>query len=225
MAGYRLAQARAATCTELREALAKNIFMQRDKIHILPTCVRISDFLFQLDHPKKPFLLHVGTMPYKHPEKSMAALDLLQDARLQLLITGPSCPWVEKSLASLSTQTRPRIRLLGVVPASQLRSLMSEATAVLVPSGYHIPVLSPTVLESFAAGAAVICTSSISRDLIHPGKNCLVAESPSLVASHCNTLTLSPEVGKDLGRQALQDVGPFDAIEVAKRLKKILQEL
>ena len=222
MVGYRLAQRRAATCTELKNALAKNIRMSPNRIDIIPTCLRLTDFCPEPDAPKKPYALHIGTMPYKHPEKSMAVLNLVKTPGLKLLITGPRCAWVDEALGRLPSKAQSQVDLLGVVPASQLRSLMAKATAVLIPSGYAIPVLSPTVLESFASGATVICTSSISRDLIRPNENCLVAEKPEEVASYLDALMRSSELNKRLGNQALQDVRPFDAPQVAKRLQEIL---
>jgi glycosyltransferase involved in cell wall biosynthesis len=222
MVGYRLAQRRAATCTELKNALAKNIRVSPNRIDIIPTCLRLADFCPEPDAPKKPYALHIGTMPYKHPEESMAALNLVKMSGLKLLITGPRYAWVDEALGRLPSKVQSQIDLLGVVPASQLRSLMAKATAVLIPSGYAIPVLSPIVSESFASGAAVICTSSISRDLIRPNENCLVAEKPEEVASHLDALMRSPELNKSLGRQALQDVSSFDACQVTKRLREIL---
>jgi len=40
-----------------------------------------------------------------------------------------------------------------------------------VPSRYVVPVASPTVLESFAAGTPVVGSTGISRDLLSPGVN------------------------------------------------------
>jgi len=223
--GYRLAHARAATCSELRNALASNILMPASKIDIISTCVKYNDFSPYAKSKKKNYLLHIGTMPYKHPEKSMAALGLSKNKDTRLLITGPKCFWVDEALAKLPLELQKRIELLGVISAGELRTFMAEARAVLVPSGYDIPVLSPTVLESFAVGATVVCTRSISRDLLNPGKNCLVAENPEDVALHLNDLISNNGMNDRLGSQALLDARSFDASKVALHLREVLQRV
>ena len=225
MLGYRLAHARAATCTELRQALAKNIFLPWKRIHLIPTCIRVSDFQPRFGEPKKPFILHIGTMPYKHPEKSIAAFRLAALANLRLVITGPVVPWLQEALAQESPNLQQRVDCLGVVASRQLRQHLSEALAVVVPSGYDIPVLSPTVLESFASGAPVICAPSISRDLIRPTINCLVSAHPDETAAQLGALVRDVELGPRLSRQALADVAVFDSIPVAKKIMAVLESL
>jgi glycosyltransferase involved in cell wall biosynthesis len=215
--GYRLTNDRVATCTELRDALSQNIFMHRKKIGILPTCIRLKDFI---PHPgsKELSLLHIGTAGYKHPEKSIAALDQLCDPRIRLIITGPQYSSVQQALAGLSAKLRERIELVGVLSAEELRKKMASALAILVPSGYQIPVLSPTVLEGFASGAVVITSPSISRDLIQPGENCVTAETPFDVATAVDRLLADEEWASTIARKALQKVKEFDAANVAHRL-------
>lgn len=88
----------------------------------------------------------------------------------------------------------------------------------MVPSKYEIPVLSPTVLEAFASGAVVITTSSISRDLIQPGENCLTAETPLEAATAVDRLMIDEEGASAIAQKALQKVKDFDAANVAHRL-------
>lgn len=215
--GYRLVQDRVATCTELRDALARNILMPARKIGVIPTCLRIRDFRPQAQ-PKKHFLLHIGTAPYKSPEKSLKALSLVRDSRIRLVVTGPPHPCADEALKSLPPEVQSRVEFAGVLPASQLRDFMASALAVLVPSKYEIPVLSPTVLEAFASGAAVITTSSISRDLIQPDQNCLTAETPAETATAVNWLLTEKEKASSIAQQALEQVKQFDAAKVAELL-------
>ena len=215
--GYRLVQDRVATCTELRAALSRNILMTPTKIGILPTCLRVRDFR-PLHDPKKFFLLHIGTAPYKSPEKSLETLRLIQDSRVHLIVTGPPHPHADQAWQKLPPEVRNRVEFAGVLPAKDLRGFMASALAVLVPSRYEIRVLSPTVLEAFASGAVVITTSSISHDLIQPGENCLTAETPLEAAAAVNRLMIDEEGASAIAQKALQKVKEFDAANVAHRL-------
>lgn len=217
MIGYRLTNDRVATCTELRNALSQNIFLNRKKIGILPTCIRLKDFLPH-HGPKELFLLHIGTAGYKHPEKSIATLNLLRDSRVRLIITGPRYSSAEQPLAGISARLRERIELVGVLSAEELRKKMASALAILAPSGYQIPVLSPTVLEGFASGAVVITSPSISRDLIQPGENCLTAETPPEAAAAVDRLLADDEWASAIAQKAFRKAKEFDAANVAHRL-------
>lgn len=222
--GYRLVQDRVATCSELRNALSHNILKSQKKIGVIPTCLRLKDFHPQTGQ-KEHFLLHIGTAPYKHPETSMQSLELIPDPKLRLVITGPRHPLADRAFGCLPKSVQARIEFAGIVPASDLRRKMAAALAVLVPSAYEIPVLSPTVLEGFASGAVVITTTSVSRDLIAPGENCLTAETPIGIAAAVEMLLGSQKLQDELIRQALKRVEAFDSARVAGGLLDRLNRL
>lgn len=168
---YRTTNRTVATCTELRDSLAAEIHMANTSINIIPTCINTNVYANRPLHQREAAILHMGAARYKNPIATVNAFAWLQPRAANLYMTGNPSVQLKSRLAELPTSIRDRIYLLGIVPASELRRLLSTVRVVSVPSTYVAPVASPTVLESFASGTPVVTTPSISKDLLEHGQN------------------------------------------------------
>ena len=167
---YRNADRILATCSELRDALAKEIFVKPEAIAVIPTCVDLKTYQSLPLAEREAAILHMGMPVYKNPSASIRAFALLQ-CPAKLYITGKPTPEVKELLLSLPAEIRERIHLVGIVPAAELKRLLATVRVLSVPSDYYAPVASPTVIDGLASGTPVIGTFGISSDLIVDGES------------------------------------------------------
>lgn len=162
---YRKADYIVATCSELKQALAKEIFVPAKNIAVIPTCIDVGSYYSKTRQARDPAILHIGTSEWKNPTATIDAFALLKQPA-ELYIAGNSTPQLEKRLASLPGKTRERVSLLGIVDSTRLKELLSTVRVLSVPSIYAAPVASPTVLDGLASGTPVVGSTSISTDLL-----------------------------------------------------------
>ena len=172
---YRLCSRIAATCSELRDALAAELRMDPARMAVIPNPMPAPDRPAKGFAEREMAVLHMGTPDYKKPLETLAAFAAIKETAAVLYITGKPDASLAAAVAALPPDVAARVRLLGIAPADELARLLGSVRCVCVPSFYEVPVLSPTVLESMAAGTPVVASPSISRDLVEPGVNCLVA--------------------------------------------------
>lgn len=167
---YRKADAIVATCSELREALAQELWVKPEKIEIIPTCVDLEAYGNAPLAEREPAVLHMGTIVYKNPAATISAVAALTcDARLYL--TGRPTDEVKQQIEALPKEKQERIHLVGILPGEELKRLLAHVRIVAVPSDYVVPVASPTVLDGLASGTPVLGTPGISTDLITEGES------------------------------------------------------
>lgn len=165
MYSYRKADRIVATCSELREALAKEIFVPPDDIALIPTCVDIGAFRNNPIEAREAGILHVGTPEWKNPAATIDAFARLRRPA-RLYITGNETPEIRDRLAQLPGSVQGNISVLGIVGSERLKDLLATVRVLSVPSVYVTPVASPTVLDGLASGTPVVGSLSISADLI-----------------------------------------------------------
>lgn len=119
---------------------------------------------------EKPYLLWTGTVePRKNLGRLLRAFATIT-GELDLVLVGPK-GWNE-SLDGLIAGNRGRVRILGFVPAADLRALYKGARAFCFPSlveGFGFPVL-----EAMAQGTPVVTSSGTATEELAEGAGLLV---------------------------------------------------
>ena len=222
---YRFSDQIVATCTELADALAAELKVDLPQIAVIPTCVASAT------EPGLPFarrdraVLHMGGAGYKGPQDSIAAFGHLNDPTARLYLTGRPNRTTETAMANLPAALRARVEMVGWVPAQRLHELISTVRCVNVPSVYHVPVCSPTVLESFAAGTPVVCSNSITADMIQQEENALAAGNPEEAGVAMKRLLDEEPLWTRLSGNARQTATRFSASAVADRYLALINRL
>lgn len=168
MYSYRKVDRIVATCSELRQALAKELFMRADDISVIPTCIDIRTYRNSRVEARERAVLHVGTSEWKNPAATIDAFARLPRAA-KLYIAGNETPEIKQRLACLPEAVRKNVSLLGIVDSKRLKELLSTVRVLSVPSIYAVPVASPTVLDGLASGTPIVGSMSISVDLLTDG--------------------------------------------------------
>ena len=105
----------------------------------------------------EPLVLFVGRLVYyKGVDVLLEALRLTERARLAIVGVGPLAPQLVEQAARLGITER--IKFLGAVPDSRLRSLYKCARFLVLPSVAPSEAFGMVQLESMAAGRPVIST-------------------------------------------------------------------
>ena len=213
---YRNADRIVATCSELREALASEIFVKPQSIDVIPTCVDLRNYQNRPLTEREPAILHMGMHVYKNPSSSIRSFALLR-CPAKLYITGHATPEVQQLLASLPAEIRANIHLIGVVPADELKRLLATVRVLSVPSDYHAPVASPTVIDGLASGTPVIGTFGISSDLIVDGQSGfrIPAHDTAAIASKMESLLTDDEAWKHASAGAKKQSTKFSNALIA----------
>jgi glycosyltransferase involved in cell wall biosynthesis len=168
MYAYRKVDCIVATCSELREALAKEIFVPAQDICVIPTCIDIRAYGNSPLESRESAILHIGTPYWKNPTATLYAFARMRQ-QARLYVTGNADPDLKERLSALPYQVRERVSLLGIVDSNSLKELLSRVRVLSVPSVYSVPVASPTVLDGLASGTPVVGSTSISVDLLTDG--------------------------------------------------------
>jgi glycosyltransferase involved in cell wall biosynthesis len=223
---YRCSDFTSVTCSELKPALARELWLKEEDIRIIPTCIVADAYVSEPLENRRDAVLHLGTADYKNPVATVGAFALLGNRHTELFMTGPASPALETYMDTLDYAIRDRIHLLGYIPASELKRLLSSVRVLCVPSRYVVPVASPTVLESFAAGTPVVGSTGISRDLLRPGVNgyrCDPGNEVEIAAS-IEALLDNDEQWRSHSVRALATAREFDAASVSSAYLNIVEE-
>jgi glycosyltransferase involved in cell wall biosynthesis len=219
---YRQATWIAATTTEIRDLLAREIGRPRDSIVVIPTCFDLAGYTSRPIEARENAILHMGTVDYKNPTATLRAFARIA-GNPTLYLTGPSNPTLVAELAALPPGTRERVVLLGYVSAADLRDLLGRVRVVSVPSVYAVPVASPTVVEPFASGTPVVASRAITRDLLIDDRNGLVtALEPDPMARAFERLLTDDELWRRLSVEALATSAGFGAGPIAEQYLALL---
>jgi glycosyltransferase involved in cell wall biosynthesis len=221
---YRLPQHVVATCSELAVALAHELRLDPAGITVIPTCMRIGNYRGKPLEERRKAILHMGTVGYKNPLATLRAFITTHAAGdSELILTGPITAELQQEYDAAPREVQLRIQFVGFVSAEQLKELIESARLVSVPSVYHVPVASPTVLEAFAASTPVVCSNSISRDIIQDGVNSLKADSADDLAGAFNSLLTDDELWRKLSNETVKTAGRYSAENVAMRYEALLK--
>jgi glycosyltransferase involved in cell wall biosynthesis len=107
---------------------------------------------------KTPFFLITGSSsPHKNLENVIKAIERYSNNSIRLVVAGGN---YSKVFAKVSKSESKRIKYLGYVADSELRSLYSHATSFIFPSFYEGFGLPP--LEAMICGCPVICSNMAS---------------------------------------------------------------
>jgi glycosyltransferase involved in cell wall biosynthesis len=224
---YRFSQSTVATCTELRHALARELFRQEQSIDLIPTCLSLGNYVGAPANGRSTAILHLGTALYKNPLATIHAFARLNDEDARLFITGGIGAGLREALARLDHNTRSRIECLGFISAQELTRLLSTVRLVSVPSVYNTPVASPTALEALACGTPVVGSPSISADLLREDVNGyrIAPAETDMMCSRFEQLLYNDECWKRLSEGAYSTVSRFSNSVVAANYVRLAERV
>ena len=214
-----------STSTELKESFRKFFCYPLTKIIRIPICIDTSKYIVRSSGERELALLHIGTRTEKNLITTFKIFKYVikELPETKLYIVGPDTPFLRELLLKMKS-TSSNIVFLGKVSKERLIQVISSVKVTIVPSIYRVPVISPTVLESFSSGTPVVGFDSISADLLKNNFNgfrCSRNESPKKVSSKTIMLLLDDEMWKQFSRNALQTAKKFDSKVVASKYLKL----
>ena len=127
MYSYRKVDRIVATCSELREALAREIFVCVDDIIVIPTCIDIKAYRNSPLEAREPAILHVGTSEWKNPKATIDAFARLTRPAT-LYVVGNISAELKEQLALLPEELSRRISLLGIVRFGSLEGAFIKSS-------------------------------------------------------------------------------------------------
>lgn len=211
----------AVTCSELKPALANELSIPEDRLHILPTCFNLYTYDIPPLEEREKAVLHMGTVFYKKPEQSIRAFQWVKSPDTKLYITGRVTEYLQQVIEELDESLRFRIKLLGFVSAEELKRLLGSVRIISVPSDYVLPVASPTAIEGMASGTPVVGTS-ISTDVLRDGYNGFVCHDDKMVGERLETLLSDDILWQRMSNNALETSKHFSADQVAQKYLNLL---
>jgi glycosyltransferase involved in cell wall biosynthesis len=226
---YRLFNYVVTTTPELRNMLQYLYKLQFSKIKLIPVGIRLNNYHTRRLDEREHAILHVGTRRSKNLQFSIDVLKLIlkSDPGINLYVTGPPSTYLSNILSCLNETIKKKIRYLGNVSSLELREIFSNVKLTLVPSTYHVPVISPTVLESFACGTPVLSFSeAISSSLLIDGFNGFRIEPTNLrlAAQYALKILNDDEMWRNLSQNALAHIKRFDITKIAHEYTLLLKE-
>jgi glycosyltransferase involved in cell wall biosynthesis len=226
LVAYRKVDSIVTTCRELKPLLAKELYLNEASIAVIPTCVLLDTYRVRPYEERENAILHMGTAPHKKPVSTIEAFCKMK-TKATLYITGGKSQVLEDAVAGLPEEVRSRIILSGVISAADLKDLLSRVKAVVVPSAYHAPVASPTVLDGLASGTPVVGSDSISVDLIEDGVSGyrIPADDAVTRAAKLDEMMTNEELWRYLQQGSLERAARFDHQEVARRYVELARRV
>jgi glycosyltransferase involved in cell wall biosynthesis len=226
---YRLFDYVVTTTPELRNMLHCLYKLKFSKIKLIPVGICLENYHARRLDEREHAILHVGTRRSKNLQFSIDVLKLIlkSDPDIKLYITGPPSSYLNNILSCLNDKIKKKVKYLGSVSSLELRQIFSNVKLTLVPSTYHVPVISPTVLESFACGTPVLSFSkAISSSLLIDGFNGFRVEPTNLrLAGHYVLKILSDnEIWRNFSQNALAHIKKFDITKIAHEYILLLKE-
>lgn len=224
---YRIFDAVVTTSTELRQKIVSELRLDPYKVFKIPICINTRKYSSSDFNQRKRAILHVGVKKEKNLETTANAFCIIakREPAMKLFIVGPPSDELRRVLSKIKeSDIKRRIFYFGVVSKAKLKNLYSTVTVTSVPSVYRVPVLSPTVLESFASGTPVVGSSSaISGDLLIDGYNGFRVHSQDAtsLAARITTLLGNVQLWKRMSKNALVTAKSFDAPFVARSYVKL----
>ena len=222
---YRRADCIVGTCSEVADTLAAELKLNRERVVIIPTCMRLDNYSPKPLAQRTRTILHMGTVDYKNPLATLSAFARIADeCDSQLIVTGKLSDEIKQFQTTLSPSVQERIKFPGFVSAEELKELIESIRIVSVPSQYNTPVASPTVLESFAAHTPVACSTSISKDIIADRVNSLIAIDHGSMASAFRRLLTDDSLWQTLSAGAAKAVENYSAEKVCTKYEALFPE-
>jgi glycosyltransferase involved in cell wall biosynthesis len=223
---YRKVDKVVTTCSELKPLLAKELFFNEAAIAVIPTCVLLDTYRVRPYEERENAILHMGTAPHKKPASTIRAFASMKN-KAALYITGGTSPELNEAIGKLPMEVRSRINLTGVVSAASLKEMLSRVKAVVVPSSYHAPVASPTVLDGLASGTPVVGSDGISVDLIENGVSGYRIPTGDAVerAAKLDEMIANEKLWRYLQQGSLQRAARFDHQQVARQYVELARQV
>jgi glycosyltransferase involved in cell wall biosynthesis len=222
---YRFADKVVVTCSELQPALAREIGLDPARITIIPTCFNTAEYQGLPLLERRNAIIHIGTALYKNPGGAVAAFARMKNPQTELLIVGQKNAELERLISSQPPAIAARIRVTGFLSMAELRRLLGSVRAVIVPSTYAVPVASPTAIEPLLAGTPIVCSHSISRDVVGEEVGLVVAvEDPGQVAAALDRLTGDDAAWRRMSSAAGRIAERFSATRVAQCYLDLFQK-
>jgi len=174
----------------------------------------------------EPYFLFIGTL---HPRKNISRL-LIAFAQSKLshhsLVLAGKTGWLKgemrKTVDSLPSEVRERVKFTGYVDESDKTALMAAAQALILPSlyeGFGFPVI-----EAQAAGIPVICSNSSSLPEI-AGKGALLVDplDESALTVAMERLAADKKLRDSLISAGLENSRRFNWSDTARQILDVLE--
>jgi len=223
---YRRVDRVVVTCSELLPSLARELGLNPAAITIIPTCFNTSEYAGRPLPERRNAILHIGTALYKNPGGAVAAFARMKNPRTELLIVGQKNAELERLIAGQPPAVGARIHVTGFLSMAELRGLLGSVRAVIVPSTYAVPVASPSAIEPLLAGTPIVCSSSISRDVVGEGAGLVVdVGDPGQVGAALDLLAGDDAAWTRMSAATAGVAERFSATRVAESYVRLFQKL
>jgi glycosyltransferase involved in cell wall biosynthesis len=181
----------------------------------------------------RPFFLYAGGInPHKNVEALLEAYAAVRQARSEapdLVVAGALEGSYVSAAASLLERIErlalgPHVRLPGFVPDDVLACLYGQATAVVIPSlaeGFSLPPV-----EAAACGAPLVVSDlPVHREMLGDAALYFPPKDRTALVTALLTVVDSPEMTRELGRQAARAVSPLSWSAAGERLHHIVRQV
>jgi glycosyltransferase involved in cell wall biosynthesis len=220
---YRTFDKIVSTSSELAQAITTKLHLPVNKVTVIPICIDTAKFSPRAGNQRIHAILHVGPRQEKRPDITIEAFARIarNDQEIKLFIAGPIHPEnvLYTQIRKMERGVQDRIVVLGAISKEELVNLYSSVKVTCVPSDYRIPVCSPTVIESLAAGTPVVGSlSAISKDLLVDGYDGfrVIPYNIEMFASRLQLLIHNKQLWSEMSRNALRLSKRCDKKSVAR---------
>lgn len=193
--------------TEAWKQTSTELSVCRERVRVIPYGIDLDPFLALEPRGDGPFLFIGRLVAYKGLRVLLDALAGLQEARLDIVGTGPQ--WEAISKRCEQADLRGRVRLLGDVPDEDLPAIMARCRALVLPSVDRSETFGLVLVEAMAAGLPLVTTNLPTgvRELNRPGETGWLVEpgDPAGLRRALASILADPDRAMALGRNGRRE--------------------
>jgi glycosyltransferase involved in cell wall biosynthesis len=193
---------------------------------VVPLPLKLHLFSANPLEKREPFVLHIGTRPFKNVEISIRSIRrLLQKYGLnvKLFVVGSRNAHCEDLMKKYKDMVPENLEWAFDVPSSTVRDLLSHAMALVVPSRYE--AVSYVVLEAFASGLPVVVSSAVPREVVVDRCNGFRLKSldPDMYAQKLAILFNQASAWREMSKNALKSSEKYSHFKIAETYQNIIE--
>lgn len=221
--GYHLSRHLICTCGEISEVVGREVPFTARKCKVIPIGTRMQEVVAVSERER--LLVHIGTASHKNPLPTLRAFAKMETPDVRLAFMGGPSAELEAAVSKLAPEIRSRVTLTDFLPRSEFLSLLQRARVVSIPSDYPVAVCSPSALESLAVGTPVVCSESISQDVVPEGVcgfRVKLTNYETEAARHLDDLFGDDVLWQTMSRHAQRHSARFSFDEVSSCYERLL---